>query len=355
MTAVGDLFNAHKPWRTLRAASLVAVALACTPQFDHATTIKDMRLLAVVAEPPEILVDLVLPPEAPPSTALEMLIPEPLPSFVLEPLVVDPRAEGRLYEYRVLACGNQPLTLDRGRDRGPGNVQDTIAQAPCPAEALVVAEGTVVGTADGRVPLSATFTPTVPFLLEALRADPLGAVMGLPITVAFTIRAEEEQVVAIKRVIFSPRLSPEHLPNSNPRIDAVFYRNERSEVPVPWDEADLPQVPLGGKLRVSASRAEAEPYEARGYSRTERQITVYQVAKETLRYSFYATQGTFSPANVSSEPLPIFNDPVTDLESTYQAPRTLEPGERREVDVFVVVRDERGGASFVRTRLRLQD
>jgi hypothetical protein len=43
----------------MRRLGILLLALAgCTPEFDNATTVKDLRLLAVSTDPPEILIDL---------------------------------------------------------------------------------------------------------------------------------------------------------------------------------------------------------------------------------------------------------------------------------------------------------
>jgi len=36
----------------------LAGTAACTPSFDNATTVSDLRLLGVQADPPEVLIDL---------------------------------------------------------------------------------------------------------------------------------------------------------------------------------------------------------------------------------------------------------------------------------------------------------
>jgi hypothetical protein len=324
----------------IRLAAALAVGAACTPSFDDPSNVKDLRVLVVVAEPPEILVD-----EQDPSQAL---VP-----VVLRPLVVDPRGPGRAVTYSVRACGNRVEGSSEGRNMGPGTVRDTVSQSPCPPDAFVVADGTAEVGPDGLAPIEVTFTPTIELLTKALMADPLGATLGLPITVAFTIGAGGEQVVVIKRVIYSPRLSPEHKPNANPRIDMLFHRRTKADAVTPWEADAIPEVSVDGELHIRPNKTEGEAYEARALSR-QGQMIVEKVPHETLRYRFYATKGTFSPGQVSSDARPIFDNPVVDLESTYNAPATLAPGESPDVDVFIVVRDERGGASFKQARLRLR-
>ena len=110
---------------------------------------------------------------------------------------------------------------------------------------------------------------------------------------------------------------------------------------------------MGAKLRLAPSKAEAEPYRARAFSRDQRRFVIEEMPEETLRYTFYATKGRFSPGGINTNPSPLLSDPVIEIESTYEAPEELKPEDGPEVYIFVVVRDERGGASFARARFSL--
>ncbi len=328
------------------AVALLALAGACTPEFEDSTLVKDLRLLAIQAEPPEILIDL-------PAVTDNPALLAQLPSVQITPLVIDPRGGGRPVAFRVQACGNRPEDGDRGADNGPGRVNDTISQAPCPEGALAIAEGEVVPGEDGSAPIAVTFQPRPELLIQAVMADPLSLELGLPITLSFTFRAGAEQVVAVKRVLFSPRLAPGQLPNRNPRIPHLSVRAGRGEPLTQLEAAAPPSVAAGASLQVVPAPGEAEPYLARAFSRDERRFVVEEIPAETLRYSFYATSGGFSPGGLSTFPSPLRNAPVVEIESTYAAPAELPPGERRPAYLFVVVRDERGGSSFIRGHLRL--
>ena len=67
-----------------------------------------------------------------------------------------------------------------------------------------------------------------------------------------------------------------------------------------------------------------------------------------MSYRFFATAGTFSPAQTSSEPLPGFVaiGPVH-IESQYTAPTDFTG----PVTLWVVVRDDRGGESWLERQL----
>jgi hypothetical protein len=336
--------------RWVRMAALLALAggAACTPSFDNATTVSDLRLLGVQADPPEVLIDL----EAVMATGA---LPEPLPTITLTPLVVDPHGAGRPVLLHVEACSNQADQAVQGNafnQRG-GRVGDTVADSPCPAGSLVLADASVPAASDGVVPFSTSFTPTLPFLIEAARADPLGIELGLPITLTFVISAGDEKVVGYKRLLFSRRLSPEQVPNQNPVVTRFFWRSRREDARQPLDPLNPPALVLRERLRVGVEPAVAEAYPARSYSASQRVFTTEQIPEETLRYNFYATRGVFSPGTVSNDPSPLRTNPTTDLETTYEAPGNPE-SRGNDVDVFMVVRDERGGTSFARSKLHVQ-
>lgn len=195
--------------RSAIAALLLATTPACTPDFQNPTTISDLRLLAVRADPPEVLIDL----QAVMATGA---LAEPLPEITLSPLIIDPLGAGRAVSYRVQLCV-VPLNEEaRGGTQRPGRFGDAIGDAPCDPDAGVVAEGTALPIAGGIVPLVTSFTPTLPFLIEAARVDPLGIELGLPVTVTFTISAGSESVVAFKRVISRRVCCPRRRPTRTP-------------------------------------------------------------------------------------------------------------------------------------------
>jgi hypothetical protein len=338
--------------RFARAAALTGVcaAAACTPKFENATNILDLRLLGIQADPPEVLIDL----EAVMTTGV---LPEPLPTITMVPLVLDPKGAGRPISFRVEACANQPNLAIQGGNPvmpRPGMEGDAVADSPCSgAGSLLLSEMDVVPTADGVVPFSTSFTPTLPFLIEAARADPFGIELGLPLTVTFTVSAGDEKVVAYKRILFSRRLGPTHTPNQNPVVTTFFYRPKREDPRQTLDPFNPPVVALRDKLRIGVAPALAEAYPARSYSPSQRMFYTQQIPEETLRYNFYATRGVFGPGTVSNDPSPLRTNPTTDLETTYEAPDD-PTAQGALVDVHVVVRDERGGTSFARTKLRLQ-
>jgi hypothetical protein len=113
------------------------------------------------------------------------------------------------------------------------------------------------------------------------------------------------------------------------------------------------EVRLGGRLIIAPVGAEAETYAAMTYDREAGRLVLLPGIKETLRFAFFASRGSFSPAQVNTEPDVLRTNPKVVMESTYEAPKTLPPGADRDVDIWVVVRDERAGQSFAHARVRL--
>jgi hypothetical protein len=355
-----------------------AFAAGCAPDFDNRTTIKDLRVLSVTAEPPEILVDMPaladeIRRQLPTATdaqkaawfaqlpaALADLAAQMKP-VTLTPLVVDPRGGGRAVQYRIVVCANSFSNSGVGGGNnanpaggGPGDVRDTVSRQACPANAEVLAEGSAAGGADGVVPIAVTFTPSQALLGAAIASDPSGTWIGTPITVGLTVTAGSEQVVGIKRVIIMRRLDPAEVANQNPVVPMLLHRRDKTVDPMPFLPAEAPlEVPFGGKVNIVAAPAQTEPYSAPAYARGGGAEIIEVVPKETLRYAFYTTAGTFSPGQVATDNSPILTNQKHDLESTYEAPLRLMPGVSPDVVVFVVVRDERGGASYIQTRLHL--
>ena len=138
--------------------------------------------------------------------------------------------------------------------------------------------------------------------------------------------------------------------------------------PVQWlisrrDRTGAKAVPAGGQLWIEPAPAVAEPYETTVIDDAGTHMAVpYHVDRETLRYSFFATAGSFAPPTTVSELLPGFvqvGDHIH-LESQYSAPASaddvaVDPATgKRLVTVWVVARDDRGGESWLIRQLEIQ-
>jgi hypothetical protein len=246
-----------------------------------------------------------------------------------------------------------------GGGMAPGGVRQTVGRGTCPDNAPVLGEGDAVPPADSVLaPIELMLMPTPALLTSAFLADPLGAIYGLPLTVQLTVSAGGQQVIARTRVLFDLRLTADQQPNHNPLIPQLSWRHTEDDPLAPFDlanpRANPPQVRLGEKLRIQPTAGDKDMYPARIGDRTNGCTTI-QPEIEALRFAFYATAGKFSPEATNTEP-PVFRAPAPDphrLESVYEAPKQLLPGQSDLVRVWVVTRDERVGSSFVEVVVKL--
>lgn len=346
----------------MRRALVLLALVGCTPSFQDESTVVDLRVLAMVADPPEILIDIGDPRDllTDPTRLAEALnaVPDALPPVNLRPLVVDPAGEGRPVWWELRACGRSGGQRERGRNEGPGMARDAIGSGPCPADALLVSSGEAApATGSVEVPIEATLTITRDFLLQAVSADPTGVVLGLPINVQLTVRAGDEQVITTKRVVVGPQIDDQP-PNANPRMTRVSFRAADDQPFTSIDPArtaTMPlEVPLDGELALSPDQEPLEPYRAWAVSRRDGSLYIDEVGKETVRYNFYSTRGRFGPDDLDTQPSPLLTNTPERLITRYHAPRTLSEGDDGRVHAWVVVRDERGGSSVARLFLQIR-
>jgi hypothetical protein len=109
---------------------------------------------------------------------------------------------------------------------------------------------------------------------------------------------------------------------------------------------------------IRPSKGNAESFETTVIDADIHQAVPFTVPRETLRYRFFATAGTFSPAITSSEPEPGFvaTAPIH-IESEYRLPPAdqlaVDAAGHAAVAIWIVVRDDRGGESWQQRNLRL--
>ncbi len=318
---------------------------------------RDLRILAITADDPETLVDVNL--IADPSVTDADWNERFGRRIHLDALVVDPLGQdggvARPVHFRMVACGNDPGSSERGRTRGPGSVRDTVSRGACPSGTPAFAEGDSVA-APGDPVVRGIFVATREFLLAAAKADPLGVRLGLPITIELTVTAGAETAVAIKRVIFTPLVEGGlQSVNDNPSEPELAWRLTSSAPLTFFGTMNPSVVPLGGKLIISPAAATPEVYAALVLDRTTGRVMLQPGFHETIRFAFYASVGKFSPGKVSTQ-RQVLRGPreSVNLDTKYEAPAALQPGQDPVVTIWVVARDERGGASYTGVHLMLR-
>lgn len=360
---------------------------ACTT-FADPSTVMDLRLLSVRAEPSEIIVT---DPDAPPA------------QIKLWPLLADSSGEVSDATFSIVGCPNLPFgpapPADPMATGGfpAGGVRGTLSSSLCPSDPASPHVWPLGSSADRQADGSVSISLSAEQITDALKNDVFrdqfgnihgGFDLGLPINLELDVTRGDTSFKAVKRVMFwfpaqVPAIAGE-TPNKTPLIDSVQRAADRNDQAVlqnlePFDDPcehapdstppcnkmrNAPVVAPGGVLWVKPSLADQEPFVTTVLDSTTGEVTPYSVAHEALRYSYYATLGKFSPGSTSTDLSRggRWKDGQPHIEGKYEAPGLAElpfdsTAQKRAADVtiWVVVRDERGGSSWVERHLRVSE
>lgn len=309
----------------IAALGFALVALACTPDFEEAQNVKDLRVLAVRAEPPEVLFD----------TA-----PVDIPPVTIEALLADPRDPTREIVWEAWACSPEA----------------SYCEEAAYAERLTSGRG-------GLDSLRFDFTPSEALFAAALANDLFAGFGGLPIMLELRIWDGEGGLLrAVKRVGYtfplphSP-LPPEKVANTNPLFaeievnGAAVVPGQTLEVEAEQEITILPQANGG-------TPCADEPLSADCYWVTSANLPEggglptgieFLQVPEFYTYSFYTSAGKLSHAQTGGAPSPFFdNKKVEDVSVKWTAPVDAD-----EATIWIVVDDGRGGASWRRIQINV--
>ena len=358
-------------------ALAIIVSLAGCGTFDDPSTVKDLRVLAVAAQPSEVILDVNDPADAANAS---------VPTIALRPLVVDPT--GRPVSVTVSACANDPTAptspsaVTDPTGYPAGGIRNTVGSALCDGAPTQIPLATAVDLTSSPS-IEVTLEPS--WVAAAFARDVFagtdgvlhgGFDLGMPVVFQLTAAAGGDTVRAIKRVIFwTHPVRADQVPNTTPEIPGVrayAQRDEATAEPLPDAvvalEAGAPVEVTADGLWIDpvaagdpAMTALAETYVTTTLDRATGQVGPIDV-KETLTYSFYASAGTFSPLQTRSEPPPgVVPRGRLHIESKYHPPKDMPSQatgaagpEPLNVTIWIVVRDERGGASWVTRSLRVR-
>ena len=388
--------DATKRLGHLRAATsaLALVVSACT-SFPDQSTVVDLRVLAVTSDPSEVILKIDgLPsdPSAKIDPAALSIDPASIPTIHVTPLAPDPAAAmaGRAVTWSLVACPNDPYGAAPPGPQGDaadpaGGANTTVGSTLCDDASPNTWPFATGLAADATADV--TLTPAQ--LLAAFTSDVFidqhgnvhgGFDLGMPLNLELRLTDGVESLSAVKRVLFWATMLPGQTPNQTPTIPGVTTYVERDTttwLPVGaqgtldaktpthvaldkglWLQPDY--VPLG------QPNATPETYVTTVLSRDPPyQAVVESGVVERIRYAFYATAGTFNPARTvdqnppGSTPPPNAMGTSIHLESQYLPPASLDdvPVDAATglhlVTVWVVVRDDRGGESWVTYPLAL--
>lgn len=358
----------------MRAVAMLmcACGLAACTSFQDPTTVIDLRVLAVQVDPSEIILDADISDPANPTAANN-------PPVLVTPLIADPAGGGRAVTYTIHACANDPFApAAPGGGQGGGAFPSGGARTTVGSKLCEDDDPTKVSMTDQPVTVAmdpdtgmlvatgVTVTPKIEQLRDAFMADVFpdqygnlhgGFDLGMPLTLDITVDAGTEQIRAVKRILYwARRIDDAQMPNELPRFDTVrayYDRVAATLEPVGSIETLDPATPFPVRSGVNSiwiepARGTAEPFETTVIDPDTHMAVPFTVPRETLRYRFFATAGSFVPAITSTEPDPGFvATGPTHLESEYRLPNAsqLVPDGNGEatVRIWIVVRDDRGG------------
>lgn len=308
--------------------------VGCT-SFEDPTIVVDMRPLAMTAEPPEQLV--ALDPSNPPAPT--ELLAQLEPTRVCA-LVVDPVVERRVrYEMRICTdalgdrCGNPQVMIASGVIDDP----DTSTPAPelC---ATIDPDGNLLGV-----------------LVALLEADAFSGLSGLDYNVVLRFGGDGDDPAhdqfASKHVRVAPKIPVARTANLNPRLRRLEAEIDDNGESIPLEvgrcvDQTSPLVVMRGQ-RVGLTPIETddarEPYlaptlDGRG-----------AMFVENLTYQWLASAGGFSSAETGGPRDAFGNMPPLDTE--WRAPIDIRA--TTDVDIYLVQRDERLGATWYTTCVRV--
>lgn len=328
----------------VRAGLVGALCLApfgCAPSFDDIWEVKDLRVLAIQAEPPEVLL------RDAPNILDRDTTTIAWPPVMVSALATDPRDPGREVDWQVWACTAEeregcstdaalrwPLRRDDGGD--------------CVLAADLDRDGPAMRSALDNI--GCRFTPSVEMVRASLEADPYQGFGGIPLTVEFRLLdGDNPPVRAYKRLVYTLPLDYSPIPaakqaNANPVIAGLLADDQALDLEVGLRATAgqavvlLPVVSEGSKESYVVVEAKDPLQLAPGESPfTERTL------EESLSYSYFVSAGALSHAETGGRPSPFFeNKKIDDITTTWTAPAEGSG----EATLWLVVRDDRGGVTW---------
>jgi len=305
----------------MRARTAISLLLAaahgssCSPPPDRPSSVHDLRILAVRAEPAELQVGLDAQTQQPDLVELFGVLAQ----LRIRALVVDPNGAGRAVHFAFTAC---PKATDLRCEDADG--------------LLALGEGTVVGeeavwafTPDQTQGLAALVQQTV-------EQDPFKGALGLWPVVNLRVTADGEEAVAAKRLVLSTRdpRFPELTPNQNPPEPRLTFNG------VALEPGDVGAFSGGGEAELDV--APPGPGAKERYAVVDFQRDRLISLQETFRYAWFTTLGSFSPETTGG------SDVVGAAEEPTGTSMSIPSGGDGEFAIYVVVRDGRGGETWTK-------
>ena len=299
------------PPTALATIALCAVG-ACVSADDDPSHVKDLRVLAISVEPPELMAgDCATPIAARANYSSDL---------TLTALIADPLGAGRQLRYEVLACADTTdRTCSEPADRAVLLSGDTTAGEPA------------IPIRPGAVELSGGTL----LLQRVSDVDSFHGFGGIRMPLVVHLSRGSERIYAQKFIVFNCRVFPEMAANLNPVIPGLLLNGS------PWAADEIKPIEGPGPYRMSPMDFTAleEDYVVPSFDLRPVHL------RENWRISWHTDVGTISPTETGG------------VDFAGQESRQLvewRPGasSAQVVNFWVVARDGRGGESWLTRRAR---
>jgi hypothetical protein len=315
---------------------LVLFSFACLPPQEDPTYVKDLRVLGMSFEPPELL--------APTCDALRgtgtgdggidlglLTLAQPVQ---FKALISDPDGGGRPLTYRLLACSavgdrecdnRDDFVVFDGGTTTAGVFEDRFSLLTRPAR-----DG-------GFIPDILNLPDGVPLLQSVLEQDSFRGLGGVRVPVMLEISTGSERIYAQKLMILGCRFFGEQKPNATPVLPGVELEGK------PWPEDEVRELAGKGPFAIVPEDFSAleEDYVVPSF-----QLTPVKL-RESWKIAWYADWGTMSPFETGGTNAVGMSG---QLRSRWSPGTT--PTEPRVVTFTMMVRDGRGGQSWLIRKAR---
>ena len=321
-----------------RLAAVLAITAGCN-SFPDEDIVVDLRVLAISATPPEqvVAIDLSKPPN--PSELLEQLVETKVCALITDP------AQARRIRYTFTLCvygdaarcdPELPMSqLASGTIEDP----DTAPLKDTQICATIMPNGNLLG-----------------ILTETLQSDPLAGLGGVDYLVALVVGGEDADRTldehAAKTLRVAPKIPVSREANINPTLDGIDATLAGGEpVRIALGRCADQTQPL--EIRANA-RLKLMPIEAATARETYVVPTIdgrTMMFTESLTYQWLATAGGFSRGSTGGTRDISGNYP--ELFTEYRAPNAADLDGPTDIQLWIVQRDERYGAAWYESCVRV--
>ena len=362
---------------SLAGLAVAALGLGACGDLDNITTVHDLRVLAVRSDPAGFLVPLDDPSSLTDTTA------------TLTALVVDPQRPSDILTLSGEACPDyiDTVTAASGQSSKLCPSRATTDMLPPPLDTALATTELPGGTAAPINTSTIEYNPKVTFGLTPAQlglffsptpsgnptidqAIQYNRDFSFDALVNLTFNIGNESASALKRVVYWPLLPPDlvppdtacsgvQVPNTNPDLQNIgFFRRRVDGIPNDLYIDDVPTLSIATDplyVQPTFNEFAAEQYLLR-VKNAQTGMVETECRKELLTFQFFATAGTFSPEERTSELSPVFTPPDNGhipIDAQWYPPKAAQIPADGIVTIWIVARDERAGASWLSRKLML--